>query len=78
MKPSPSSGTVRLSPKAIVWLNDLAAKTGETKASLLEKAVSRLHEELFWDQVDAAFAAEGDYREEAKSLEGSLLDGLEE
>lgn len=69
---------VRASEKAYRQLEELANSTGESKASLLEKAVELLHRDWYWDKVNQAYAAAGDSAvEEAEAWAHTLNDGME-
>lgn len=51
------SVTVRISSTARKMLRELAANTGESMQSLLDKAIEAYRRECFLDQANEAFAA---------------------
>ncbi len=51
------SATVRISSRTRTMLRELAANTGESMQSLLDKAIEAYRRERFLDQANEAFAA---------------------
>jgi predicted transcriptional regulator len=71
------AGTVRISPLTHAALEELVRATGEAKVTLIERAVTRLREDQFWQQVDAAYGQEDvALREERALWDATLGDGM--
>jgi predicted DNA-binding protein len=80
-----SSTTVRISEETRETLRRLSGQTGKKLRELLDEAVERYRRELFFKEVNAAFAALradkkawAEEEEERATWEATLSDGLEE
>lgn len=78
------SATVRISEQSHHRLRELAVQSGEPMQTVLDKALEHYRRQKFSEECDAAYAALQqdpeawrDYQEELKSLEGTLMDGLD-
>ena len=76
--------TVRISDHGRDLLGQLAEQTGSTMTDVLDTALENYRRQHFLHQANLAYAALADdpaassaYREEIKSLDGTLGDGLE-
>jgi hypothetical protein len=79
-----SEPTVPLSEKAHRILMELTQQTGQTATEILDKALDAYRRKLFFEQVNAAYAALradpvawAEVEEERRSMEGCLMDGLD-
>jgi predicted transcriptional regulator len=79
-----ASATVRISEKTRKTLRELAAKTGESMQSVLDRAVEEYRREQFMKEVNAAYAALradpeawADWQKELAVWDATLMDGLD-
>ena len=79
------STTVKISVEAHAKLLDLAASRRQPMGEVLADLIERERRRAFFDEAEAAYArlqadpvAWADYQAEIRSLEGTLLDGLED
>ena len=77
--------TVKLSREAHATLATLAQERGLAMSALLAELIEQARRQRFFDEADAAYerlqadpAAWADYQAEIRSLEGTLMDGLED
>ena len=77
--------TIRVSRSTHGRLRDLADKTGDTMADIVDRAVRNYQKEQFWADYHAAHAAVqadspawADLQQEVESWDSTLADGLEE
>jgi predicted transcriptional regulator len=74
------ASSVRISADAVHTLAKLAAKLGQPKARIIQRALQELEERVFWSEVQEAFArdAEGvtqaEFAEWEKASEADLRD----
>jgi predicted transcriptional regulator len=70
--------SVRITGAANALLTDLAAKTGKSKAQIVEEALRDWENRMFWAEVQSAFeAAEPEaLRKERELWERTVADGL--
>ncbi len=75
---------VRVSEQAHHRLRELAAQSGDSMQSVLEKAVEEYRRQRFWEDMKTAYAAiESDpealaaEKKEFALFEGTLMDGLD-
>ena len=52
-----ATATVRISESTRAALRELAIQADEPMSRVLEKAIAHYRESLYWDRVDAAYAA---------------------
>lgn len=72
-----AGGNVRLSEVGRESLDTLVRETGKKQIDVLEEALARYCEELFWDKVDAGYAKHGqELQAEYADLDGASADGL--
>lgn len=73
-----AGGNVRLSELGRESLDHLVRETGKKQIDILEEALDRYREQLFWDKVDAGYATHGrELQAEYADLEGASADGLD-
>jgi predicted transcriptional regulator len=79
-----SAPTVRISEASLQLLKELAEKTGQPMADVLEKALDTYRRKLFFEQMNAGYAelqadaAEwAEHLAERKAWDSTLMDGLE-
>ena len=77
--------TIRVSRSTHGRLRELAEKTGDTMADIVDRAVRNYQKERFWADYHAAYAALqadpsawADFQGESESWDSTLADGLEE
>lgn len=76
-KPRTAGGNVRLSEVGRESLDLLVRETGKKQIDILEEALARYREAIFWDKVDAGYAKyEQTLQAEYADLEGASADGL--
>lgn len=70
--------SVRINATANVLLTELSAKTGRSKAQVIEQALAFLQERLFWASVREAYAngESAELRAERELWDGTTGDGL--
>jgi predicted DNA-binding protein len=70
--------SVRITPVAYDLLNDLAGKLGKPKAQVIEEALRILEEDVFWREVQEAFACgeSPEMRSEREVWDSTASDGL--
>lgn len=80
-----ASTTVKLSIEARAALAELAADQGKAMSDLLAELIERERRRRFLEGLNADFArlledpvAWADYQAESRSMEGTLMDGLED
>jgi predicted transcriptional regulator len=71
--------SVRITATAKALLSSLAGKTGKPKAQIVEEALRHWEDRMFWDEVQAAFAApeSDELRAERELWECTVGDGLD-
>lgn len=72
--------SVRVTAAAHALLSDLTARTGKSKAQVVEEALRAWEERNFWAAVQFSFASEpesDELRSERDLWEGTLTDGFE-
>ena len=79
-----STPNVEISESSLQVVQKLAAQTGQSVTQILDEAVDAYRRKLFMDEVNAAYAALradpaawAEVEEERRSMEGSLMDGLD-
>lgn len=77
--------TIRVSKKTHDQVRALAQQTGETMQEVISRAIEQYQEQLFWRQVNEAYArlrqnptAWQEELEERRLWDNTLMDGLEE
>ena len=77
--------TVKIPADSHVTLSSLAAESKRSMGELLADLIERERRQRLFDEADAAYArlqadpkAWADYQAELKSMEGTLMDGLED
>ncbi|HEY9721952.1 MAG TPA: ribbon-helix-helix protein, CopG family [Oscillatoriaceae cyanobacterium] len=69
--------TARISATTSATLDQLVEKTGSSKIELIERAVAKLKQDLFWEAVEAGYEEHGDaLRSEYAETDGASADGL--
>jgi hypothetical protein len=76
--------TVPISEPSHQILKELAEKTGQTMMDVLDKALDAYRRQVFFEQLNAAYAALradpvawAEVEEERRSMGGCLMDGLD-
>src|SRR4051812_12559037 len=76
--------TIRISQTAHQILRELTAQTGQTMMDVVDKALDAYRCKVFFDQVNASYAALradstawANVEEERRSMDGCLMDGLD-
>jgi hypothetical protein len=79
-----SAPTVRISEASHRILKELAEQTGQTMMDVLDKALDAYRRQLFFEKLNAAYAALradpaawAEVEEERRSMDGCLMDGLD-
>jgi hypothetical protein len=79
-----STPPVQLSEASRRILQELAEQTGQSATEILDKALDAYRRKLFFDELNAGYAALradpeawAEVEEERRSMEGSLVDGLD-
>jgi hypothetical protein len=79
-----SAPTVQISETSHKILKELADQTGQTITDVLDKAVDAYRRKLFFERLNAAYAALradpaawAEVEEERRSMDGCLMDGLD-
>jgi hypothetical protein len=79
-----STPTVRLSKAAHRLLREMAEQSGETMLEILDKALDAYRRRMFFEKLDAGYAALradpkvwASVEEERKAWEATLMDGLD-
>ena len=79
-----SAPTVRISEASHQILKELAEQTGQTMMDVLDKALDAYRRKVFFEQLNAAYAALradpaawAEVEEERRSMDGCLMDGLD-
>ncbi|MEO8029006.1 MAG: hypothetical protein ABI823_21175 [Bryobacteraceae bacterium] len=72
------ASSVRITEEASVILANLSAQMGQPKAKIIEEALRRLEERVFWDGVRKAFASPEteELRRERELWDQTANDGL--
>lgn len=76
--------SVTLSEIALARLRELARWAGTSVGEALEAAIDEQYDRKFWDATNAGYAAihadpaaRAEFEEEKRSLDGTLMDGLD-
>jgi len=79
-----SAPTIQISDASHRVLQDLVQHTGQTPTEVLDKALDAYRRKVFIDEVNAGYAALradpvawAEVEEERRSMQGSLMDGLD-
>ena len=69
--------TARISAATSTMLDQLVEKTGSSKIELIDRAVAKLKQDLFWEAVEAGYEEHGEaLRSEYAEANGASADGL--
>lgn len=74
---------MKVNEKTHSMIQNIAAQTGDNMIQTIEKAIRLYDKEIFWREYDKSLKRLSkeeldDYRNESKSMDGSLKDGLDD